>query len=145
MISKQIEKWQTIHDKRKEEEQLKVKIAEKEQQLLEATKNEDYDLAAELQAEISKQESLRFKLEERLKSVKPGFIKSLKDDIYKLIEQESRLSTEKGIYEKTEKEKLIDTKEAIDVSDSYFLPLCVLCSPNHHRKFTILIGANFSD
>jgi hypothetical protein len=23
--------------------------------------------------------------------------------------------------------------------------LCVLCSPNHHRKFTILIGANFSD
>lgn len=138
MITKQIEKWQTIQNKRKEEEQLKAKITEKEQQLLEATKNEDYDLAAELQAEISnyisKQENLRFKLEEKMKSVKSGFIKSVKEDIYKLIEQESRLSTEKGIYEKTEKEKLLDTKEAIDVSCLCSSHFCVCLSPNYYSN-----------
>jgi len=120
ILKKQIEKWGQIQSAREKEQKLKQNITELEAKLQEATRNEDYDLAAELQGEIDKlttkminHENQRFKLEEHTKTVRAEFIEEIKDDNHELIEIESKLSTEKNIFDKTESEKISDEKATL--------------------------------
>jgi len=118
MIKAQIEKWTKLQTRREEEHKMKARILELEEQLSEATTNEDYDLATDLQGEIDKIHSMQsqgeeqpFELVEQSKLIQSEFITQIKDDRNKLIEIESKLSTEKNIYQKSESEKIEYAKE----------------------------------
>jgi chromosome segregation ATPase len=103
MIKEQISKWSKLQSTHEDELNLKSSIAKLEKDLYEATQNEDYEKASELQAEIDKisqklkiHEQQRFVLEEITKSKREEFLHELKEDINRLIEIECQLSSEKN-------------------------------------------------
>lgn len=127
IVENQIQKLKLIKDKRSQEDKLTSSIKEKESKLAEASKAEEYDLADRLQNEITRDlgkieniqkqmDSLhkqKAELELKVKEVEEAFIKSIKEDISVLIEIESRHSTEKNIYKKTEENKIEDIKSSL--------------------------------
>ena len=78
----------------------------------------------------SQDEEQPFDLVEQTKAVQSEFITQIKADIYKLIEIESKLSTEKNIYEKSESEKIEYAKEqqSIQIISQIFMDRCILRS-----------------
>lgn len=113
LIKQQIEKWSQIQSRRSEEQKIQQTIADLEKKLGEATHNEDYDLATEIQAKIDKITASKpketdhpFDIQAQVKLHQTDFLAQLKDDIFKLIEVESKLTTDKNIYQKSETEKI---------------------------------------
>ena len=130
-IQKQMQKWRTLKEKRNQESELVDSIKTLEKQRDEASKAEEYDLAEQLQDKITKSvqkidsihrltlnlEKQRSDLENQIKEIEDLFIKEIKDDITMLIDVESKQSTEKNIYEKTETEKIDDKKGKLRIKD----------------------------
>lgn len=131
VVEKQMQKWRTIKEKRQHEETLLAHIKEKEQKLAEASKHEDYDLADKLQGDINKElqkieaigrlmldlEKQRAELEAQIKNMEDNFIKMAKEDISTLIEIETKQTTEKNIFEKTEEEHIDDIRATLRSKD----------------------------
>jgi hypothetical protein len=118
LIKQQIEKWGKIQTRRSEEQKIHQNIVDLEKKLGEATHNEDYDLATEIQTQIDKLIASKptetdhpFDIQSQIKLHQTEFLSQLKDDIYKLIEVESKLTTDKNIFEKSETEKISYAKE----------------------------------
>lgn len=59
-------------------------------------------------------EKQRSELESQIKIISDSFVKTFKEDISNLIDIESKQSTEKNIYEKTEEERLNDKKSKLN-------------------------------
>jgi hypothetical protein len=120
MIDTQISKWESIQTKRENEQKLKIEIQNFEKEVLEATQSDDFDLAEQLQTkidkttkELEKNRDYRFELEEKTKEIKSFYLKDIKDNISALIVSESKLESQKGIYNREETRKINDHSEEI--------------------------------
>jgi hypothetical protein len=120
MIDTQISKWESIQTKRENEQKLKIEIQNYEKEVLEATQSDDFDLAEHLQTkidkttkELEKNRDYRFELEEKTKEIKSFYLKDIKDNISALIVSESKLESQKGIYNREETRKINDQSEEI--------------------------------
>lgn len=131
LIERQMHKWRVIKDKRVLEEKLRGEIKAKEGQLAEASKMEEYDLADRLQNEINKDqgkieaiekhmvslEKQKGELEAMVKAVEDRFVREVKEDVSVLMEIESRQTTERNIYWKTEEEKIGEARAALKAKE----------------------------
>lgn len=118
MIDTQISKWESIQTKRENEQKLKLEIQDFEKEVLQATHNDDYDLAEQLQAkidktskELEKNRDYRFELEEKTKEIKSFFLKDIKENISALIATESKLESQKGIFHREETMRINDKND----------------------------------
>lgn len=118
MIDTQISKWESIQTKRENEQKLKLEIQDYEKEVMQATHNDDYDLAEQLQAkidkttkELEKNRDYRFELEEKTKEIKSIFLKDIKENISALIVTESKLESQKGIFHREETMRINDQND----------------------------------
>jgi chromosome segregation ATPase len=127
VIEKQMQKYRSLKEKRVVQNELEKSIKVKEIKLNSASEKEEYDLADKLQEEINKDlqkiekifrlmlnlDKQRSDLESQIKIIEIEFIKRSKEDMNTLIEIESRQTTEKNIYQKTQDEQIDDFKTHI--------------------------------
>lgn len=131
VIEKQMQKYRSLKEKRNEQTQVEKSIKEKEKKLNEASEKEEYDTADKLQGEIDKDllkiekisrlmlnlDKQRADLEAQIKAMEVDFVKAFKEDMNTLIEIESKQTTEKNIYQKTQQELIDDQKANIRSKD----------------------------
>lgn len=131
VIEKQMQKYRSLKEKRNEQTEVEKSIKEREKKLNEASEKEEYDIADRLQGEIDKDllkiekisrlmlnlDKQRADLEAQIKALEVSFIKAFKEDMNTLIEIESKQTTEKNIYQKTQEEIIDDLKANIRSKD----------------------------
>lgn len=127
LIELQLKKSAEIKSKRDEIDKYKANIKQKEGKLSAASSSEDYDLAEKLQFEIDKLNTKIGKvqsqisqltkehsdLQTEMNQLHSKHLLQVKDYVYKLIELETKVTTEKNIYEKNTEEHLNDQKQVI--------------------------------